>query len=244
MGLRLKHLYYAVGDIHGRDDLLEALHECITAYHALRYKNVAATIVYLGDYIDRGANSLDVIDRGRRGLAGFQTICLKGNHEDLLLTCLKTDNRQSWYTWLGNGGGETLISLGIELRFGGYDPAQLAQALGEERIAWLNALQLYHRWGDYLFVHAGIVPAKPIEAQEPKDLLWIRNRFLDYEGDYGFRVIHGHTPNDEPVIRPNRICIDTGATSNGKLTAAVLCENAKPVFLSIEGVAGKGPAKS
>ncbi len=235
-------LYYAIGDIHGRDDLLEALHERITAHHQIRYKGRPATIVHVGDYIDHGANSLGVIDRLMDGLSGFEMICLKGNHEDFLLTCLETDNRQAWYTWLGNGGDETLSSLGVSLRFGGYDPMQLKQALGEQRISWLRSLPLYHVTTTYLFVHAGIVPEKPIEKQEEKDLLWIRNRFLDYDGDHERRVVHGHSPTDDPVIRPNRIGIDTGVISNGKLTAVVLDGLEEPQFLTVEGTSGKGPS--
>ena len=234
-------IYYAISDIHGRDDLLESLHERIVAYHHARHKGRQATIVHIGDYIDGGANSVGVIDRLMKGVPGFENICLKGNHEDLLLTCLDTENRQAWNTWLGNGGDETLLSLDVTFRFGGYDPKLLARALGEERIAWLRSLPLYHLTTHYLFVHAGIVPERPIEKQEKKDLLWIRNRFLDYDGDHGVRVVHGHTPADEPMVRPNRIGIDIGATSNGKLAVAVLDDTREPHFLTVEGRPGRGP---
>ena len=236
-------LYYAVGDIHGRDDLLETLHDRISAFHQAQHSGRPATIIYIGDYIDGGANSTGVIDRLMKGLPGFESVCLKGNHEDLMLTCLATDNRQVWYTWLANGGDETLLSLDVNFRFGSYDPTALAQALGEQRILWLRSLPLYHLSEHYLFVHAGIVPERPIEQQEEKDLLWIRGRFLNYEGDHGIRIVHGHTPTDEPVIRPNRIGIDVGATSSGKLVAAVLDGTQEPRFLTVEGRPGKGPTK-
>lgn len=239
----MTQIHYAIGDVHGRDDLLEILHQRINTFHQTKYEGRAATIVHVGDYIDGGANSVGVIDRLMGGLAGFETICLKGNHEDLLLTCLETDNRQAWYTWLGNGGDETLASLGVSFRFGGYDPAQLNEALGRKRISWLRSLPLYHCTDHYLFVHAGIVPETPIEEQEERHLIWIRSRFLDYEGDHGRRVVHGHTPTDLPVVRPNRIGIDTGATSNGKLTAAVLDGAKEPQFLTAEGEPGKGPSR-
>lgn len=239
----MPRLYYAIGDIHGRDDLLEMLHQRITAFHYARYAGQPAAMVHVGDYIDRGANSIGVIDRLMAGVAGFEMICLKGNHEDLMLACLETDDRWAWDTWLRNGADETLNSLGVSFHSGEYDPLQLAQALGARRISWLRSLPLYHRSTHYLFVHAGIAPGKPVEEQEEKDLLWIRDRFLDHEGDHGYRVMHGHTPADHPVVRPNRICIDTGVISTGKLTAAVLDGVGEPLFLTAEGEPGKGPVK-
>jgi len=236
----MTRLYYAIGDVHGRDDLLEALHGRISAYHRARHPGRDATVVHIGDYVDGGANSLGVIDRLMRGLEGFGWICLMGNHEDLMLRCLESDNRHIWWAWLSNGGDGTLASLGVSFRFGGYDPTALAEALGERRIAWLRSLPHHHRAGDYLFVHAGIVPGRPLERQEPKDMMWIRGRFLDSEEDHGFCVVHGHTPGDAPVVRSNRICIDTGATSNGRLTAVVLGEAEGPKFLVAEGEPGRG----
>lgn len=149
-----KHIYYAIGDIHGRDDLLSDLHESIIAHHQFFNAADRATIVHIGDYIDGGANSVGVIDRLMKGLAGFPTVCLKGNHEAMMLECLVSDSRQLWYTWLSNGGDETIASLGVSLRFGGYDPRQLVEALGSKRIDWLRSLPLYHCVEDYLFVHA------------------------------------------------------------------------------------------
>ena len=236
-------IYYAIGDIHGRDDLLETLHDRIVAYHQARHEGIPATLVHIGDYIDGGANSLGVIDRLMKGITGSETVCLKGNHEELLLACLGTDNRQAWSTWLRNSGDETLASLGVAFRFGGCDPSLLAEALGEQRIAWLRSLPLYHETPHYLFVHAGIVPGRPLKKQEERDLLWIRGRFLEYEGDHGVFVVHGHTPSDEPVVLSNRIGIDVGATSNGKLTAVVLDRTKYPYFLTVEGVPGKGPRR-
>jgi len=222
---------YAVGDVHGRDDLLAELHERIAQYHYLMHGAAAATLVHVGDYIDRGPDSIAVIDRLMRPLPGIQWICLKGNHEQMMLNCIASNNRQVWSNWLGNGGEATLRSLGLSMRFGGADPGALAAALGEERIAWLRALPLWHRAGGYLFVHAGIAPGLPLEAQEEYDLLWIRGRFLDSDVDHGFRVVHGHTPTDAPVVRTNRIGIDTGAGSGGPLTAAALVEARGPRFL-------------
>ena len=240
----MPRICYAVGDVHGRDDLLKVLHERISAFHTKQYAGQHAMIVHVGDYIDRGANSIGVIDRLMAGVPGFEMICLKGNHEDLMLTCLETDDERAWENWRRNGADATLNSFGVSLRSGCYDPAQLADALGEQRITWLRSLPLYHRTGHYLFVHAGIAPGKPVDEQREMDLLWIRDRFLDYEGDHGWRVVHGHTPAAQPVVRPNRICIDTGVISTGVLTAAVLDPESEPSFLTAQGDPGMGPVRS
>jgi serine/threonine protein phosphatase 1 len=212
-------LHYAVGDVHGRDDLLEVMHERIAADRQLRHANMAATIIHLGDYIDRGLNSLGVIDRLMRGLPGFEVVCLKGNHEAMMLNCLETDDRQAWWMWLRNGGDATLASFGIPPQFGVNRSRELSQALGPHRIAWLRALPLYHHIPGYLFVHAGVRPGRPLEAQTEMDLIWIRDAFLESEDDFGFRVVHGHTPAREPEFRSNRIGIDTGAVFTDCLTA-------------------------
>ncbi len=233
--LNMTSHYYAIGDIHGRDDLLASLHERITEYHHTRHCDELATIVHLGDYVDRGADSLKVLDRLMAGVSGFDVICLKGNHEDMMLSCLETDASQAWPSWLANSGERTLMSLGVSPGEYGYSSGQLAQALGAERIAWLRSLPLYHRAGDYLFVHAGILPGRPIELQEEKDLLWIRHHFLESDDDHGYIVVHGHTPGDEPDVRPNRVGIDTGAPLTGKLTAAILGEADGLRFISVQG---------
>ncbi len=235
----MKTIIYAVGDIHGRVDLLQQLQEHIKEHHKFMHAQCDAHIVYVGDYIDGGAYSVEVIDCLMQGMMGWNSTCLLGNHEAMMLECLETDNREAWHTWLSNGGDETLASLGVSFRFGGYDPSVLKEALDEERIAWLRSLPLYKIIGPYLFVHAGIVPEVPIEEQQDKDLLWIRSRFLDSEIDHGHVVVHGHTPGDDPVVKFNRICVDTGATSNGQLTTAVLDGVNKPMFLRATGLAGK-----
>lgn len=235
------HIHYAIGDIHGRDDLLERMHERIVADHQLRHGDAPAVIVYVGDYIDRGANSAGVIDRVMRGVPGFDSICLKGNHEQWMLDCLVTDDRYVWSPWLENGGEETLASFGVGFRPGRYDPVRLARAVGSRRLRWLDTLKLHHREGGYLFVHAGIVPGRPLEQQEEKDLLWIRRAFLDSDEDHGCIVVHGHTPTEEPERRANRIGIDTGPTWYGKLTAVVLGEPDGPRFITVSGEPGAGP---
>lgn len=228
-------VHYAIGDIHGRDDLLELMHQRIADHRKMRFADRNATLVHVGDYVDRGPDSRAVIDRLMRGVDGFECICLKGNHEDLMLACLETDDRDAWWVWLSNAGDATLASFDVSNRFGRYDPKDLTEALGTERVTWLRSLPLHHIAGDYLFVHAGIVPGRPIEEQAEKDLIWIRHRFLDSTEDHGYRVIHGHTPGDEPVVRPNRICIDTRAPLSGMLTAVVLDGDNEPEFLTVQG---------
>ena len=181
-------LHYAVGDVHGCDDLLEVMHERIASDRQRRHPDTPAKIVHLGDYVDRGPSSLAVIDRLRYGVAGFDLINLKGNHEAMMLDCLETDNREIWWRWLRNGGDETLLSFGISVQFGARNPGKLAEALGPDRIGWLKALKLYHRIDGHLFVHAGIHPRRPLEAQTENDLLWIRGPFLESNEDFGFAL--------------------------------------------------------
>lgn len=233
-------IYYAVGDVHGRDDLLEQLHAHIREFHGLSHGDRPAKVIHLGDYIDGGAHSVDVLDRLMRGLPGMEMLCLLGNHEAMMLECLTTDDRLVWGTWLSNGGDQTLDSLGLFLRFGDYDPDALARALGAERVAWLRSLPINHAADGNFFVHAGIVPGVPLDQQRVDDMLWIRGRFLDSDVDHGVRVIHGHTPSDEPVVRPNRICVDTGAVPNGLLTCVVLDGTEAPLFLRAVGRPGRG----
>lgn len=233
--------HYAIGDVHGRDDLLEQLLERITSQHRARHGDTRGVIVYVGDYIDRGAKSVQVIDRVMRGVPGFDIVALKGNHEQMMLDCLTTDDRDVWSIWLDNGGLETLESLGLTFRFADRDPVALATALGAERLAWLDKLKILYQAGNYLFVHAGIVPGRAIELQREKDLLWIRHHFLSSDADHGCIVVHGHTPAEQPELRRNRINVDTGATWNGKLTAVALSETDGPRFMTVTGQPGKGP---
>lgn len=233
-------VFYAVGDIHGRDDLLIELQHHIREFHALCHASRKPHIVYIGDYIDGGAHSVAVIDRLMRGLDGFESTCLLGNHEAMMLDCLDTNDTHVWRNWVSNGGEETLGDLGLSFRFGAFDRAILKTALGEDRIDWLRKRPLFARYGSYLFVHAGIAPGVPLGKQRREDLLWIRSRFLESDCDHGFTVVHGHTSVDQAEVTKNRICIDTGATSNGTLTAAVLDGEKAPLFLCAKAEPGKG----
>lgn len=232
-------IYYAIGDVHGRDDLLEAIHRHIAADREKHHAGEPATLVHVGDYVDRGPDSIEVIDRLMAGVPGFRMICLKGNHEAMMLTCTQTDDRQAWMGWLKNGGDATIRSLDLRIRSGQFKARDLVTALGDDRLAWLEGLPLYHATPDYLFVHAGILPGTPIEQQRERDLLWIRYRFLESDEDHGRVVVHGHTPMDAPDYRDNRIGIDTGAFTTGHLTAVILGGDGRPRFMTVEGEPGE-----
>jgi serine/threonine protein phosphatase 1 len=216
---------YAVADIHGRADLLNALLERIDSH--LRAFPIARPIqVFLGDYIDRGPQSREVlgllIERRRR----CDMICLRGNHETLALRFLGDPSGLS--DWSRVGGCDTLLSYGVSLAKGGGQCAQrkaataFRHALPDGHRQFLQDLPLSFTSGDFFFVHAGVRPGIPLEQQDERDLLWIRQDFLMHQGDFGKVVIHGHTPTLEPDVRPNRINIDTGAYATGRLTCLVL----------------------
>lgn len=224
---------YAIGDIHGRDHLLERMYARINTDPHRPETDQTPIIIHIGDYIDGGPQSDKVIDRVMRGMAGFESIALLGNHEALLLECLETDDRDVWWNWISNGGDKTLEALGVSTRFGGYDPKALAEALGQERVEWLRHLPLYHVAGPYLFVHAGIVPEVSLEEQKRKDMLWIRSRFLESNVDHGYIVVHGHTQTHEPELLSNRIGIDTGAARPKTLTTVALASDRLPRFIQV-----------
>jgi serine/threonine protein phosphatase 1 len=185
-------------------------------------------LIYLGDYVDRGLHSREVVDLLLdRPLPGFEVIHLKGNHEaallDFLVDCRIGPN------WMQFGGGATLLSYRVGLtsaESGATDfvaaQKEFAERLPARHLEFYRHLPVMHREGDYLFVHAGIRPGVPLNEQKADDMLWIRDEFLDFTGDYGFMVVHGHTITDLPEIRDNRIGIDTGAFATGRLTCLVL----------------------
>lgn len=227
----MEDIIYAIGDVHGRADLLARLHDTIRVHHAAHHPARSASLVHLGDYIDRGSDSRGAIDRAMAGLPEFGNTCLMGNHEAMMLDCLGGGDKSDWALWLRNGGEATMRSFDVAPGHGDADPARLAAALGPERSAWLRGLRLSHLSGRYLFVHAGIRPGVPLGRQDGHDLLWIRYEFLDSDADHGVVVVHGHTPVDAPELRPNRIGIDTGAVFSGVLTAAVLNPDGVETFL-------------
>lgn len=219
---------YAIGDVHGRHDLLRDLLGRIEQDIASAVGDGAASsrIILLGDYIDRGTESRDVIETIRLGCETRGWVCLKGNHEAMLLAAL--DGQIDWEMWLSNGGVETAFSYGVATRdftsTGRMDelgPALIA-AIPEAHLTLLRSLPTHVELGDYFFCHAGIRPGVPVDAQMPEDLMWIRDLFLDSRADHGKRIVHGHTPRMEPEILPNRINVDTGAYLTNRLSCVVL----------------------
>ncbi len=222
---------YAIGDIHGRADMLEELMRAIAA-ETDGFERTQ--LVFLGDYVDRGPDSRNVIDSLiATGAAQPKTIFLKGNHEASLLDFLShPEDLPHWLDW---GGIETLESYDVDPALPLAElAAAFRRALPKAHYDFLNALTLMHRAGDYLFVHAGIRPGTPIEKQTEEDLLWIRGRFHNAAAAERPEcvVVHGHTPEDKPVDAGWRIGVDTGACYGGALTAVAL-EGRKRRFLSV-----------
>lgn len=226
-GAEAASVIYAVGDIHGRLDLLDEMETAIAT-------DIAASaaerplICYVGDYIDRGPNSAQVLDR----LCSYSSdapprVFLKGNHEDRLIKFF-VEPAENGPEWQAFGGREALQSYGVAAPEKGGDADwsglrdRLAAALPESHRSFLRRLRFGLRWRNYILVHAGLNPDRSIAEQAPEDLMWIREPFLNSERDWGFKIVHGHVAADEPVFRPNRICIDTGAYQSGRLTCIVL----------------------
>lgn len=233
--------FYAVGDIHGRLDLLDALIAQIDADHAARGP-AEVHLVFLGDLVDRGPQSRGVVERVMELCTKrANTRCLGGNHEDILLRCLEGDKR-TLSTFHRVGGRETLISYGVSAD--DYDAASLDEisllaqdAVPKDHIAFLSGLGDYLLAGSYLFVHAGIMPGMPLADQSREAMRWIRGEFTECPDDFGVMVIHGHTITEAVDARTNRIGIDTGAYATGRLTAIGL-EATERWFLSTQGAAG------
>ena len=216
---------YAVGDVHGRADLLASALTRID--QDLERHPIANPIqLFLGDYIDRGPCSRDVIDFLISRRKQYSTICLKGNHEALALRVL--DDLKLLPKWLQLGGGDTMMSYGVKppTSLDSCDAEVLVDALRmqmpEDHKNFLSSLALSFTCGDFFLSHAGARPGVALELQHQRDLLWIRDDFLQYRGSFGKVVIHGHTPVGKAEILPNRINIDTGAYATGHLTCLVL----------------------
>ncbi len=224
-------LVVAVGDLHGQLELLERLWlriADVARQSSCRHK----VLIFVGDYVDRGPHSAELIDRLLEGFAGFESVFLKGNHDETVLQFLSDPSVGE--VWKNFGGLETLRSYGVTHdRSRGWADTRnaLALAMPQAHINFFKNLKLHHQVGDYLFVHAGLRPHVRLEDQTAQDLLWIREEFLDSSANFGRVVVHGHTPAREPEVRHNRIGIDTGAYMSGKLTALVL-EGRERQFLS------------
>jgi len=237
--------YIAVGDIHGRADLLGKLLNKIRNYidqtcdvcggggfsgYGTGYGDVCSncvaghtgpkrdvTVIFLGDYIDRGYGSKQVIDLLQEFAKEFDVVFLKGNHEQM---CLSGD-----MYWISCGGDATISS---------YPDKEVS----EEHLEWMESLKLYYETEHYIFVHAGLEPGIPFSEQKddphfPATALWIRSWFLNSNYNWGKIVVHGHTPCINPQVKTNRINIDTGAVFDGKLTAVILEDTKQPVFLFV-----------
>lgn len=226
---------YAIGDLHGRSDLLARMHGLILA-DGERRRARRRMVVYLGDYVSRGPDSRGLIDMLLdRPLPGFEQVALRGNHEDLILRFLDGELGAGGH-WLDYGGIQALASYGID-----WTGDQTAASLGRLRevfaaafpathLAFFRSLKVFHVEGGYLFVHAGLKPGIPLAAQETRDMMWIRSSFLGSEADFGRLIVHGHCVSREPDVRANRIGIDTGAYRTGHLTC-VVCEGDRRTFL-------------
>lgn len=218
---------YAIGDVHGRADLavelLNAINAEVEGYSGL------TTVVFLGDYVDRGPQSKQVLEHLSQLNEGDQRkyVFLIGNHEQVMMDFL-ADAPGSEH-WLRYGGLETLESYGIEIHSEDLTRQSLSrvreafrQALPERQRQFLRRLKLFYEIGGYYFCHAGVRPGVDLTAQDIDDLIWIREPFLSSNADLGRIVVHGHSITDAPVVRANRIGVDTGAFATGRLTAVVL----------------------
>lgn len=225
---------YAIGDVHGCVDLLDALLQEIGG--DLKGWHGDTLLLFLGDYVDRGDNPAAIVERLRLGIGpddlgcDCRLVCLKGNHEDLFLRAFESS--RSLAIWLANGGGETCRSYGIDVdlmmkrgKLYACLPRALRELVPKAHRSFLARLPLYYTAGDYYFCHAGVRPGVGLGEQAEEDLLWIRDAFLQSERDHGKVVVHGHTPAWEPELQANRIGIDTGAVYGGQLTALALEED-------------------
>jgi serine/threonine protein phosphatase 1 len=210
---------YALGDVHGRLD-------CLVKAQALIDRNIALNPgllheeIYLGDLIDRGPHSRGVIDNLIQRASTHHLRLLRGNHEIQLDAYLSGD--YPWEDFKRFGGAETLLSYGVDprlIRLGGESLRHAARAaIPDFHHAFLAQASPCLQRGDYVFVHAGLRPRVPLAQQRLEDMAWIRGAFLDYDGDFGSIVVHGHTPVASVEFRPNRINLDTGAYMTNRLS--------------------------
>jgi serine/threonine protein phosphatase 1 len=220
-GVRL----YVLGDIHGRADLLDRAFGRIDAYRAAHPHN-CDFLILVGDYVDRGPCSRDVLDLVVSRMSARRTIPLKGNHEAYMLDFL--ENPSALRTWRQFGGLQTLMSYGLKPSINPDEreqrelSAELAEALPLTHRNLLETLPSSVSCGDFFFTHAGVRPGIPLSQQKEADLLWIREEFLQCAKDFGKVIVHGHTPVLAPEIHSNRINIDTGAYATNQLTCIMI----------------------
>lgn len=226
---------YAIGDIHGRYDLLRLLLDRIGEHAQALPPAQSLHLVLLGDLVDRGPDSAKVVEfLHELDQSTDQIIVLLGNHEEAMLQALDGD-LGVLQRWIAVGGEQTLQSYGLRLP----DPRDdlrryvryLQSSLPAEQMRWLRRLPLTAQSGDYFFCHAGVRPGVPLGRQSRDDLLWIRDDFVDDMADHGAVIVHGHTIERDVTLRANRIGIDTGAYRHGVLTALYL-EDEKQEIIS------------
>jgi serine/threonine protein phosphatase 1 len=212
---------YAVGDVHGRIDLLEGV---LSRIDADRASSSAKRIleIFIGDYVDRGPSSRAVLDRLIQRVQTHGTVLLRGNHEELLLAFLRDPAVLT--EWQRLGGLQTLVSYGLKPPINASAAQQIELAaefrreLPESHKSLLSSMPSSYTCGDFLFVHAGVRPGVPIMEQTEQDLLWIRDDFLLSKEHFDKFIVHGHTPVAEADLHANRLNIDTGAYATGRLT--------------------------
>ena len=223
---------YAIGDIHGCAAQLASLHAKI-AQDLARRPIASALLLHIGDYVDRGVDTKGVIDRLVNGspIPGTEMVNLMGNHENTMIEALNGE-RAAATDWLFTGGRPSLKSYGADPD----SPRETwRQHVPDSHMRFLRELKLMHREGEYVFVHGGVRPGVPLEQQARDDVLRMRQPFLYSEMKFGAVVVHGHSPVKAPVIRHNRIAIDTGAVFGGEMTCLVL-ESGQLGFLTAEPV--------
>lgn len=230
---------YAIGDIHGRLDLLRDLHAAVAA-DLVRRPCRRFRVIHLGDYIDRGPDSAGVVEHLVEFMRDGDAVCLRGNHDQFVPDFL-ADPLSTGEAWMRFGGDAALTSWGIDpldmrLRSMRSLRDAFARALPARHRAFFDALPHFERHGDYLFVHAGLRPGLPLTRQRPADMMTIREPFLSSSNDFDMVIVHGHTTVPEPVLRPNRVQIDTKAWASDRLTCLVL-EGAEKGFLDPDGYA-------
>lgn len=220
-GMRL----YAVGDVHGCHELMSRMHRRIMA-EIMHDRPADWRIIYLGDYVDRGPATRQVLDfLCHAARSEPRILALAGNHDIGLLDFLAAPAADGLFA--NNGGATTARSYGVDLQFSHDDAlvrghAALQAAIPDAHLAFLRGLKLSVSFGDFFFCHAGIRPGVPLDAQTPEDLVWIRETFHRHEGLRPKVIVHGHTPVPAPEIRPNRVNLDTGAFYSGRLSALMV----------------------
>lgn len=234
---------FAVGDIHGRSDLLRHALDRLARERDKLGADKEPLLVFLGDYVDRGPDSPGVIDLLiERAGEGFETHFLKGNHEAAMLAFMEDPLLHRG--WLTHGGLETMVSYGVRPlpSIAAADGAIIAAAeklkelVPSSHLEFLNGLEKYVVAGDYLFVHAGVDCGRPLDSQTEEDLFWARKKFISDKRRYSHFIVHGHTPVDAPYGDERRICIDTGAYATGRLSIAKFeDELASALIIDIDG---------